>query len=352
MKTVFSKDQLLQHGEAELFGNKLVPVNETPARAEAILARVQELELGEVIVPRDFGLEPLKRVHDDGYLAFLENAWADWVAAGGEGDALPSCTPMPDMSRRVPTSVWGRISYYSFDCTAPITAHTWMAARASANAALGAAELVAKGERAAFALCRPPGHHASRAYYGGYCFLNNAAIAAQYLRDNGFDRVAVLDVDYHHGNGTQSIFYDRPDVFFASLHGDPDEDYPFFLGRAEETGAGPGEGYTFNLPLPHGTAWPEWSAALDACLERVAGFGADALVISLGVDTFDGDPITFFHLTADDFTAMGERLGRAALPTLFVMEGGYDVAHIGVNTVNVLQGFETSTVHSCHGAEQ
>lgn len=343
MKVVFSKDQLLQHGKSELFGNKLVPVHETPVRAEAILARVREVDLGEVIVPRDFGLEPLKRVHDEDYLVFLESAWADWVATGGNGDALPPCTPMHDMTRQVPTSIWGRLSYYSFDCSAPITANTWTAARASANTALEAVELIAKGERAAFALCRPPGHHASRDYYGGYCFINNAAVAAMALRDAGIAHVAVLDVDYHHGNGTQSIFYDRGDVFFASIHGDPDEDYPFFLGRADETGVGAGQGCNANYPLPHGAAWPDWSAALNESLSRIAGFRADALVVSVGVDTYEGDPLTFFRLTGDDFTRMGERLGQVGLPTLFVMEGGYDVAHIGHNAVNVLQGFEAAS---------
>ncbi len=341
LKTFFSPDQLKHHGEVELFGNKLVPVHETPARAEAVLKSVEGAGLGPVIAPRDFGLEPLRRVHDAGYLDFLATFWAEWTAAGGEGDALPFCTPMPDMSKRIPTSIWGKLCYYSFDTTAPLTANTWVSARASANAAVAAADVVSSGEGAAFALCRPPGHHASRAYYGGYCFLNNAAIAAQWLSDHGAARVAILDVDYHHGNGTQSIFYDRADVFFSSLHGDPDQDYPCFLGWAEETGAGAGEGFNFNYPLPHGTDWGAWSAALESCLERVDAFAPDALVVSLGVDTFDGDPITFFHLIAEDFRRMGERLGRLRLPTVFIMEGGYNVDHIGVNVVEVLQGFHS-----------
>lgn len=340
MKTFFSADQLRHHPSKELFGNEFVPVHEKPARAQSIIQSIEDVGLGPVEVPRDFGTDPLGRVHDAGYLTFLENAWADFVAAGGQGDALPPCTPMPDMSRKVPTSFWGRLCYYSFDTTAPLTEYTWTSARASANAALGAAEDVNKGARAAFGLCRPPGHHASRAYYGGYCFLNNAAIAAQWLRDTGAARVAVLDVDYHHGNGTQSIFYDRADVFFASLHADPDTDYPFFLGHADETGEGAGEGYTLNCPLDHGTDWDKWSAALEGCLGQIGKFGPDALVISLGVDTFEGDPITAFHLKADDFSRLGDRLGRMGLPTVFVMEGGYNVDHIGGNVVRVLKGFE------------
>lgn len=340
MKTYFSPDQLSHHPGKELFGSEFVPVNEKPARAQSIVKSVEAAGLGPIEAPRDFGTDPLVRVHDEGYLAFLEAAWADFVAEGGKGDVLPPCTPMPDMSRKVPTSFWGRMSYYSFDTTAALTEHTWTAARASANAALGAAEDVHNGARAAFGLCRPPGHHASRAYYGGYCFLNNAAIAAQWLRDAGAARVAILDVDYHHGNGTQSIFYDRDDVFFASLHADPDTDYPFFLGRADEAGEGPGEGHTFNYPMPHGVGWDKWSEALEACLDRINKSGPEALVISLGVDTFEGDPITAFHLQADDFSRLGDRLGRAGLPTVFVMEGGYNVDHIGENVVRVLGAFE------------
>lgn len=339
MKTVFSLKHSLQNGGVELYVNKLVPCHERPARADAVLARVQEVDLGPVITPGDFGLEPIRAVHAPDYVAFLQAAWEDWLAAGGEGEALPCCTPMRDMGTRIPASIYGRIAHYSFDATAPLTAGTWEAAHASAQVALTGADLIATGERSAFSLCRPPGHHASKSYYAGYCFLNNAAIAAQALRDRGFARVAVLDVDYHHGNGTQSIFYDRDDVFFASIHGDPDYDYPFFLGFAEERGTGAGEGCNLNLPLPHGTDGPAWFRTLDRALEAIAAFGADALVVSLGVDTFEGDPITNFGLKTDEYLEMGARLGAAGLPTLMVMEGGYNVDAIGVNVCNVLTGF-------------
>lgn len=340
MKTVYSPRQALHHGAAELFGNQLVPCHERPARAEVIRDRIQAVKLGPIVEPADFGRDPLLAVHAPDYVDFLQGAYDAWRAAGGEGDALPCCTPMPDMSRRVPRSISGRIAYYSFDATAPITAGTWNAAYASAQAALTAAELVSSGEGAAFALCRPPGHHAARAYYGGYCFLNNAAIAAQRLIDRGMKRVAVLDVDYHHGNGTQSIFYDRDDVLFVSLHGDPDEDYPFFLGHAEERGAGRGEGYNLNLPLPHGTAADRWFEALEHGLDAIRRFRPDALVVSLGVDTYEKDPISFFRLTSDDFSRLGARLAGLAVPALFVMEGGYNLDAIGVNVVNVLSAFE------------
>jgi acetoin utilization deacetylase AcuC-like enzyme len=196
-----------------------------------------------------------------------------------------------------------------------------------------------QGERAAFALTRPPGHHAGMDFFGGYCFLNNAALAVQALRDAGLQRVAVLDVDYHHGNGTQAIFYDRADVFFASVHGDPHTEYPYFLGYTDERGAGPGEGCNLNLPLARGSGFGVWRDALAQGLMAIAGFKADALVVSLGVDTFAGDPISGFGLRSADYLAIGEDIAAAGLPTVFVFEGGYAVAEVGINTVNVLDGF-------------
>jgi acetoin utilization deacetylase AcuC-like enzyme len=188
-----------------------------------------------------------------------------------------------------------------------------------------------------------PGHHAGADFFGGYCFLNNAALAAQHLLDAGkgagMTKVAVLDIDYHHGNGTQAIFYDRADVFFASIHGDPRTEYPFYLGHADECGAGAGVGANLNLPLPRGTGFGVWSQALDTALQAIAKFGADALVVSLGMDTFVGDPISGFTLETADYAAVGRRIARAGLPTAFVFEGGYAVREVGVNAVNVLEGF-------------
>ena len=222
----------------------------------------------------------------------------------------------------------------------PLTAGTWAAARCGANCALAAARAVAGGARSAFALTRPPGHHAGPDFFGGYCFLNNAAIAAQSLRDAGVERVAVLDIDFHHGNGTQAIFYDRADVFFASVHGDPRTEYPFYLGHADERGEGAGAGCNLNLPLPRGTGFAAWRDALVAALKDIAAFKAGALVVSLGLDTFEGDPVAGFGLHSPDYLRIGEDLAAANLPTVFVFEGGYAVAEVGVNAVNVLEGFE------------
>ena len=194
------------------------------------------------------------------------------------------------------------------------------------------------GERHAFSLCRPPGHHASADVYGGYCFFNNAAIAAQSLRDRGAERVAVLDVDYHHGNGTQSIFYDRDDVVFASLHGHPRQEYPYFLGYDDELGVGAGVGANRNWPLWHGSGWDEYGPALDEACGFLAGHRPDVVVVSLGVDTFVDDPISQFRLGHEHYLRIGERIAALGLPTLVVFEGGYAVAEIGVNAVNVLEG--------------
>jgi acetoin utilization deacetylase AcuC-like enzyme len=305
-----------------------------------VLERVQAVGLGEIRAPSHFGLAPVHRVHDEQFVEFLRSAWAEWAAAGNRGEAIPDCWPARRMGQRVPTAISGKLGYYAMAAETSISAGSWEAACAAADVALTAADLLHRGASAAFALCRPPGHHAARDLYGGYCFLNNAAIAAQYLRDQGAARVAILDVDFHHGNGTQDIFFARADVLYASLHGDPAEAFPYFSGYADETGAGAGAGFNLNLPLPRATGFSSWSAALATALRRIRDFAPDALVISLGVDTFAGDPISFFKLQSADFSAYGRMIGACKLPTLFVFEGGYAVADVGVNAVNVLTGFE------------
>ncbi|HMK86377.1 MAG TPA: histone deacetylase family protein [Steroidobacteraceae bacterium] len=342
MITVFSQDHELRNARTELYGGQLVPPHECPKRAEIVLERVRAVGLGEVAAPSRLGMAAILKIHDEKFVTFLQSAWADWVAAGNRGEAIPDCWPARRMAQRCPSSISGRLGFYAMAGETSISAGTWEAARAAADVAVTAAGYLQKGARAAFALCRPPGHHAARDLYGGYCFLNNAAIAAQFLRDQGAVRVAILDVDFHHGNGTQDIFYDRADVLYLSLHGDPAEAFPYFAGFADETGTGAGAGYTLNIPLPPGTGFSSWSDALSGALGRIRRFGADALVVSLGVDTFAGDPISFFKLESEDFTAYGRMIGALKLPTLFVFEGGYAVAEVGVNTVNVLTGFEGS----------
>jgi acetoin utilization deacetylase AcuC-like enzyme len=340
MITVFSSDHVLRSPRTELYGGELVRPHESPERAQIVLERIQAQRLGRVIGPASFGTAPLLRVHDQGYVEFLQQAWTEWVAAGHRGEAIPDCWPARRMMQRCPRNIMGKLGFYAMAGETSISHGTWEAARAAADVALTGASRIKEGARAAFALCRPPGHHAARDLYGGYCFLNNAAIAAQYLRDAGAARVAVLDVDFHHGNGTQDIFYDRADVLYVSLHGDPADAFPYFSGYADETGTGTGAGFNLNFPLPVSTEFSVWCEALQAALSRILSFRADALVVSLGVDTFAEDPISFFRLQSADFFTYGRMIGACAIPTLFVLEGGYAVGEIGINVVNVLSGFE------------
>ena len=343
MKTFYNHLHAQHQGKVEMFRGALVPCFEVPARADYVLAEVQRRALGPVLPPQAFDGSVLTCIHSPRYLNFLATAWDQWVAldaANADKDILPSVWPTRTFRTDIePDNFAAKVGLYSYDAGSPFTSGTWVAARAGAYCALSAAQAVVDGDRAAFSLSRPPGHHAGADFFGGYCFLNNAALAAQYLRDRGVNKVAVLDVDYHHGNGTQAIFYDRPDVFFASIHGDPRTEYPFYLGHADERGTGEGLGTNLNLPLPRGTDYAAWSAALETALAAIDTFGADALVVSLGLDTFGGDPISGFQLTTDDYVRMGERLQRVGSPTVLVFEGGYATSDIGVNAANVLQAF-------------
>ena len=341
MQTIHSPRHAGHSGNVELMAAVILPAYELPARAEIIRARVAEVGLGPIREPDSFSLDAARRVHRPDYVDFLSRAHDMWLARGRTGTAMPFVWPVPGLRRdRPPEDIEGLLGYYAFDGGATFVAGTWDAVRASHDTALTAAALVRGGERAAFALCRPPGHHAGSAFAGGYCFLNNAAIAAEWLRAAGAARVSILDIDYHHGNGTQEIFYARGDVQVVNIHADPRVEYPYFLGHADERGTGDGEGATLNLPLPHGTDFAGWSAALETASEAVAAFDPEILVVSLGVDTFHGDPISEFRLDTPDYPVIGARLRALGLPTVFVMEGGYAVEAIGRNAVGVLEGFE------------
>jgi acetoin utilization deacetylase AcuC-like enzyme len=333
----------LHAGRQEMYRGRLVPCHETPERLGFVLDELRRRPVGELREPGAADTALLRRIHTPAYLDFLESAWREWIAidpAHAELDVLPSVWPGRGLRYDVaPANFSARVGLYSFDAGTPLTAGTWQAALAGAACAVDAARAVASGSRSAMALTLPPGHHAGADFLGGYCFLNNAALAAQALRDAGVPRVAIVDVDFHHGNGTQSIFYERDDVFTASIHGDPATQYPFYLGYADERGSGAGEGFNLNLPLPPGTGFDTWRDALAQALDAAHRAGAQALVVPLGVDTFEGDPISHFKLRSDDFARMGRHLAAAGLPTVFVLEGGYAVAEVGVNVVNVLEGF-------------
>jgi acetoin utilization deacetylase AcuC-like enzyme len=340
MQVFFSEDHRRHFPQAELHGGEFVTPFERPSRVEFVLARLRMRGFPPVVAPPALDLAPVLRVHDRGYVEFLQTAWRDWAAAGYRGEIIPACFPIRRMqTARPPADIDGKAGYYAFAAETAITAGTWAAAASSCASAQAAQRHVAAGARAAFALCRPPGHHSGIDHFGGYCFLNNAAVAAQMFRDSGAAKVAVLDIDFHHGNGTQDIFYKRGDVFFASIHGRPEDAFPHFLGFGDETGEGDGAGATANFPLPRGADTGQWFAALDEAIAGIRRFGAQALVVSLGVDAYKDDPISFFRLASEDFRLCGRHIAALGLPTVFVLEGGYAIDAIGVNVVNTLEGF-------------
>lgn len=341
MKTIHSPLHAGHAGQLELMAGAILPGFEKPSRAEYVKARIEAVGLGPVLEPDRHDIALAKRVHRDDYIDFLPRAWPLWEASGRYGSAMPYTWPTRGLRGDVPPkAIEALLGYYSFDAGASFVAGTWDAIKSSFDSALTAAALVEAGERSAFALCRPPGHHAGSGFMGGYCYINNAAVAAQWFRDKGARRVSILDVDYHHGNGTQEIFYDRADVQVINLHGDPMMEYPYFLGHADERGEGVGEGFNHNYPMPFGTTFEQWNAALEDGCAALAAFAPDIVVVSLGVDTFEKDPISQFKLRSDDYPRIGARIARLGLPTLFVMEGGYAVEEIGINAVGVLTGFE------------
>lgn len=355
MLTVYTEDHLFHEPRGEFHRGRLLPPFENASRAEIIVQAVRRAGWPVVTPDEDFGDRPLLAVHSAEYLGFLRTVHEEWRRhfreLDREGDrifhltdAMPHVWPGRGLGQVPPDSLFGRLGYYSFDATA-ITAGTWRAAAAAANVALMGRKLLQAGDQeAVFALTRPPGHHAARDVFGGYCYLNNAAIAARAFRDGGAPSVAVLDVDYHHGNGTQAIFDGTPGVAFASIHADPRQAYPYFLGHASEEGRVGGVRHVYNHPLPEDTGWADYHAALDTALQQLAGHAPQFLVASLGVDTFKDDPISRFRLESEHFVEMGRAIGSTArrhgMRTLFVMEGGYANASLGANVVNVLSGYE------------
>ncbi len=314
---------------------------EVPERA-AILRRAVEAGSHSVIAPTDFGLAPIEAVHAGDYLDFLRTAWDRWSALPDHApEILPNVHPGRNMDIH-PSHIVGLAGHYQADTACPIGPGTWKGALASAQVALTAADAMWRDGAPTYALCRPPGHHAYGDQAGGFCFLNNSAIAAQYLRDQGAGKVAILDVDVHHGNGTQGIFYRRADVLTVSIHGDPHDYYPFFTGYADEIGAGPGRGANLNLPLPRGTGDRTYLDTLETAFAAIDAFGADALVIALGLDASEKDPLAFLGVTTDGFRAIGERLGRDGRPTVIVQEGGYISDILGDNLAAVLSGFDAA----------
>lgn len=332
----YFSDRQARHAPAmELQNGELVPHAECHARVDAIKSALPRIDMAQ-----DHGMAPIQAVHEAAYIDFLQRAHADWVAAGRPGDAFPYVFPIRGRRPLALARIDAELGQYAYDCGTPVAEGTWEAVYWNAQTALSGLDAVLAGTASAFAFCRPPGHHAGRDYMGGYSYLNNAAIVAEHALNNGAKKVAVLDVDYHHGNGTQDIFYEREEVLTLSLHADPKNDYPFYWGHADETGAGAGAGYNRNYPMPRGTSWVAYKPNLLRAIDRVQAFQPDLLIVPYGADTYAGDPISFFSIETEDFTAMGATIAALDLPTLICMEGGYAVESLGANVAAFLKGFE------------
>lgn len=340
MQVYYSDTHKLHNPQFEIFdGGVHMPYMENPDRMEQVLSTLKNLEWIEITSPDDFGLDPILAVHDADYVDFLRTAYEEWIGEETSYEKtalLPATFPPRGCSHR-PKSILGRAGYHMFDLSAPILEGTFQAALGSANCALSGAKALKEGQRAAFALCRPPGHHAGKSYCGGYCYLNNAAIAANWLSDVG--KVAILDIDYHAGNGTQDIFYERGDVLTISVHADPDFEYPSYHGYADETGAGSGSGLHRNYPLPAGTDDGQYLSILDEAIALIQSFMPAHLVLSTGMDLYSDDPLGTFNVTRNGIQEIGNRIEKLDLPTLIVMEGGYNNAALGENFAALLEKF-------------
>ncbi len=342
---VVASDAHLGHtGLVELVGGREVPCFESPERATVIREALLAIGDYQLIAPDDHGPDPIAAVHELELIDLVEHAWTDAMAAGRDPTRplLPDTFLLREYAGRMvlpelPLGRHDRLGAHCFDTATPIVEGTAAAARAAVDIGLTALDLVLAGAPLAYGLCRPPGHHAGRNLIGGYCFFNNAAIVAESVRARGAERVAILDVDFHHGNGTQQIFWERSDVLYVSLHGDPRGIYPYYSGYATERGAGDGEGTTLNLPLAPGTDGDAYLAALNEGLNAIHAFDADApLVISLGFDTYHADPICNLALRTNDYARIGRAIADLGAPAVALQEGGYAVDALGANAVAFL----------------
>ena len=338
MKAVFDERQW-KHDPQNFMANGRTSRNPEQPERIRILQDGATAAGCDFIRPEDHGSDPISAVHSPEYLTFLKNIHTRWKRIEGSSDeVIPNIHP-DRRHANYPKSAAGQAGYHQADTACPIAEGTWEAAYWSAQTAVTGADLVLGGEKAAYALCRPPGHHAFADMAGGFCFLNNSAIAAEYFASKGL-KPAVLDVDVHHGNGTQGIFYNRSDVLTISLHADPDRFYPFFWGGAQERGEGLGEGYNLNLPLPRGTGDDEYLDTLKIALARIEAFGANSVVIALGLDSHENDPLQGLSITTPGFARLGAAIAGLNLPTLLVQEGGYLSEDLGHNINSFLTGFE------------
>ncbi len=338
MKAIFDDRQWKHQPKHFMANGAILPNPEQAERIDILLAGARAAGC-EVHAPDDAGMGPIAAVHSAEYLTFLQNIYTRWKRIEGAGDeVIPNIHPA-NRGDSYPKSAIGQAGYHQADTACPIASGTWEAAYWSAQSAIAGSDALLGGERAAYVLSRPPGHHAFGDLAGGFCFLNNSAIAAERLLAKGL-RPAILDVDVHHGNGTQGIFYNRRDVLTVSIHADPARFYPFFWGHAHERGEGEGLGYNLNLPLPRGTDDAGFLAALDTASQQIRSFGADVVVVALGLDAYIDDPFKGLAVTTSGFARIGAAIAGLGLPSLFVQEGGYICDDLGRNLTSVLGGFD------------
>ena len=349
MRAFYHPDQALHHPLQYMRFGKIVDVKDLPIRTEKLLGALKARGISPEL-PKDYGLDPAGSVHTPNYLSFLETAWTRWLELPDHGpevwpNTFPYWSGAPDKPARPPCraeTLVPQAGWYLGDMSVPMGPQSWTSIRRACDTAVAAADAVANDAGPAYALCRPSGHHARADRASGFCYLNNTAVAAQRLRRR-FGKVAIIDVDAHHGDGTQQIFYGRSDVLTVSIHADPVAYYPFYTGYPDETGCGAGEGFNLNLPLHHGADGAALRAALAMACGRVQAFAPDVLVVALGYDAHRRDPIGVLALDTADFSRVGRDLAALALPTLVVQEGGYAIDAIGDCLAAFLDGFEAET---------
>ena len=339
MKAFFHPAQRLHHPRSYLSRGQMREPQEVPARIDPLLTVVKKLGY-PLLEPTDYGQAPLAAVHSLAYLEYLSSAYQQWHEVPEDwGDEVMSNIFIREGNPL--RGILGKTARYLADGSCPIGQHTWQAAYWSAQSAVAAAQAIIEGDNAAYALCRPPGHHARAEGAGGFCFLNNAAIAAQVLRGK-FAKVAVLDTDMHHGQGIQEIFYDRDDVLYVSIHGDPTNFYPVVAGFDDETGTGRGEGFNLNLPMAHGSSEADFFACMDQAEAALRAFAPDVLVLALGFDIYENDPQSKVAVSDEGFRVLGQRINALGLPCVVVQEGGYDIATLDENAARFFDGLTAS----------
>jgi acetoin utilization deacetylase AcuC-like enzyme len=340
MQIVYTDKHKLHKTDQVIFEGNPFITDEVPQRMDVLLEAVSNVRWGTIIEPTDHGLDPILAVHDSDYVAFFRTVYEQNKSYYQLEEPIFPWVFATRFSGRKPKRFLGQLGYYAFGWGTPILEGTWEAAYWSVQCALTAADHVLAGESSAFALCRPPGHHAARDLYGGFCYLNNAAVTARYVQEQvRGNRVAILDIDFHHGNGTQSIFYKDPTVLYCSLHADPEFEYPYYWGYADERGDGLGNGFNRNWPLPLGTEDNRYLETLEQALAAIRKFSPDVLVLSAGFDIVKGDTVGGFNITQDGISQISMLISQLGLPTIIVQEGGYNLERLGQDAVLFLSHF-------------